>query len=84
MIKDFLFVAAITCGTPEIINRSNTWDKEDEKTLQYAKLRCDSYTKGSRDSVYCLEKFIKDEDGWYQWVCANVGKKDVDTSKTMR
>jgi len=63
-----LLLAALSCPTTVIVNKTNTWTERDQKTMQIAAQRCEQVYKKSP----CLVLFVKKDELTYNALC---GKK---------
>jgi len=68
MIIKMLLLAALSCPKTIVINKTDTWTKRDQKTMQITAQRCKQIYKDSP----CLSAFIKKKELTYYAVC---GKK---------
>jgi pyrimidine deaminase RibD-like protein len=67
-----LVAAALFCPTPTVINRTNTFNEQDQQTLVYiSKEGC-----AKQDSNQpCLKIFTKVEDGVYSVLCGPMERR---------
>jgi len=66
MIIDTLVAATLTCGTPQLINKTKTWTEADQMVYDIAKQKCSEIYK---NDAPCLKKFVKVETNIYQVTC---------------
>lgn len=64
-MNSLILAGLLTCPTVEIINKTDTWNDMDQKTLQRAKKRCGQlYIKSP-----CVKKFVKRTETDYSVTC---------------
>lgn len=63
---NLLFAAAVTCSPPMVINKTNEWTEQDQKTLTYV---TNEGCKRNYDNAPCLKIFSKIEEGAYAVIC---------------
>ena len=61
-----IFISAILCSSPEVVNWTSSWNEIDKMSLESATNRCSQIYK---EEAPCLKLFFKTDENSYRAIC---------------